>query len=181
MGKLIVLVYLLSGCSSWMYMRNKEGAILHHCSLPIMVATSSNLEPEYHYLVPEAISFWNEALGQKVFQDMGVQDGTPDSLAELMSIGIGYADNWTATERTVAKFYPKAQPSSGCIRGGYVALIRVSDIKPEQRKLMMIHELGHVLGLDDTGIRNTIMSGNLDNNHASELTSEEKAALRLYY
>lgn len=178
-----LVLLLLAACGpTSLYLRGPKGPT-RQCSLPVPIGISHNVPEKYRPAILKAQKFWNEALGSKVFFDMGVVPYAPDDLEAGGLFVVGYPNNYkSATEENVARAFIR-QNYHSCITGGFVSIIKpLEEQDAEMIDLAFKHELGHLLGLADIGVDGYLMSGRITRkNRPTSLSAEELEALKLFY
>ena len=182
MKRFIPLLLLLINCSTSLYRINTVGALEHQCFTPIPVLISTNVPIEERMTIVESLAWWNK-YKSRLFFLVGLTDRTPDDPSAI-AVTIGYPASYTSDGNTLAKTSILSY-KDGCIISSHIRLIEpLGSYSPEVAKLIVIHELGHILGLDHNTLLNSIMRSTISVDRKwqpNNLTKEELEALESFY
>ena len=159
---------------------------LHQCFPPVFIGWDDTLGEEGRTALDDAIMYWNDVTNQKLFFNLGK---LPFLISDVMQASIvpvsQNTTQWRCDTCLAVTHITMYKPGimTGCIAGAH---IEVKDnflvLQPWQQNLTMRHELGHVLGLDDSDNRYSLMCKKLDDiKYNYELSESELQAIKRYY
>ena len=151
---------------------------LRQCKTPLGIVPDDSLSAEDILVLLAAVEFWNQQIGREMFH---ILDGYETDM-HIASI-VGYKEGAYFCDDNVAKTHLKYDIETGCIGSANINITCGLNNYPEWTQyFVMRHELGHVLGLDDSDSSWSIMYRSVDRlGEINEIRDSEKAALERMY
>jgi hypothetical protein len=180
----IFIILLLISCSKKKdyvsgYLLNSKGESVSWKQLPIVLTIHSSWPQDKLHLIYEAAAIWEQGAGRKLFKI------NPEPLYENLhprqdrnNVLYYYIDSWPKLPREQAVTFPYIEGDA----------VIESDIIFNDNKLgdnfksVIIHELGHVLGLDHKDYVHSVMNRTIRlNDKREELYKTDTASIQEYY
>jgi len=175
---------ILSSCAHSIYITD-NGQPIKQC-MPTLVGISDDTPGKFHAPIVNAISYWEEATGvDGIFVYAGVVPFTIDSNYINGIVGIGVVSELKSSKPNThpcGRTYI-AWDSHNCIVKAKIRLNLECSGNMDEFQTVIRHEIGHVLGLDDSVDFTALMSHALEPTmqHPVDANEEEIRAVKALY
>ena len=155
---------------------------------PIVMYLHRSVPAQYHAAIQEAMNSWNRSLGRPILSIGGIVDGDGNPGRDGVSV-IYWMQGWDSDRRDeqarTTIYWVGAQIREADIRVNdrdFDYSVGVLTASTVDLKSLILHELGHVLGLAHTHDSKSVMAERLANGiDRSSPTSEDVSSLRCEY
>jgi hypothetical protein len=167
-----------------MILKNDNDMQVRQCSLPLIFAVTSETSNEMANQIKDGVLYWNDALGKETFLYGGhVNFGINDPFGGgFLAVGI------VPDLPQYRNVYPCAitrmnVATNGCVMRVLIKIRKSCTSDPDVLQTIVRHEVGHVLGLNNSSDFTTLMSCRLEETmqHPVDATEEEVKAVKQLY
>lgn len=135
-------------------------------------------DQQFRQMVRVAIQFWNDNTGRKLLR----YEPTVFSPEKRfwVTVEIASVDDLDGREWGIIRWYIDKTPNPHCISGASIKIEPNID-SYDKKLLVIIHELGHSIGLDHSEVKGTIMYFRINKSTKFILGTDTKKELRELY
>lgn len=182
----ILAITILSGCALNQQKQTfKPCYTVSLCVTPDLVVTEALAGEEIQRLASSAITWWNNKVGKRVFVDAGaanlLDDNNPVAFTAIRVAGQERLSEWNKNTGSKVKLYYGGVHPNRCVIGSVIWLRDDGSQSKERLRYLILHELGHVLGLDHSIESDTLMNYKMHKYSQPVLGEDTKASLTKLY
>lgn len=184
MRSLILLAVLAAGCGLHKpYLRTDTNKPARQCHLPVLVGISQGTPDELIVSINSAVDYWNDVI-PGLFFNYGELPLTANERDAFTIIQIVPSESlWSEFWGTCGETKVIMNNYTGCIKYTDIQIADKCTDPPEMFESVVRHELGHVLGLNESIDDRSIMSPGYSarTKHPARANEEQIQTLRGFY